>query len=61
MRAEELKQLLKNCVYRSIGETATGVGAVNGDERTLRVLMYHKVNDVAGNRCRCRRARSTSR
>ena len=36
MRAEELKQLLKNGVYRSLGEAATGVGAVDGgDERTL--------------------------
>jgi peptidoglycan/xylan/chitin deacetylase (PgdA/CDA1 family) len=50
VRAEELKQLLKNGVYRSIGETATGVGAGNGEAgRTLRVLMYHKVNDVRGN------------
>ena len=50
MRADHLKQLLKNGVYRALGETATGVGAVNGrDERTLRVLMYHKVNDVDGN------------
>ena len=23
---------------------------MNGDDRTLRVLMYHKVNDVPGNR-----------
>ena len=41
---------LKNGVYRALGETATGVGALNGDEaRTLRVLMYHKVNDVPEN------------
>ena len=50
MRADRIKQALKNGVYRSLGEAATGVGAVDGDqERTLRVLMYHKVNDVAGN------------
>jgi peptidoglycan/xylan/chitin deacetylase (PgdA/CDA1 family) len=50
VRAEELKQLLKNGVYRSIGETAKGVGAADGEAgRTLRVLMYHKVNNVAGN------------
>ena len=30
VRADELKQLLKNGVYRSLGEAATGVGAVNG-------------------------------
>ena len=49
MRAEDLKQLLKNGVYRSIGEMATTVGADEIPERTLRVLMYHKVNDVEGN------------
>lgn len=50
MRADRVKQLLKNGVYRTIGETAVGVGAANGErDRTLRVLMYHKVNDLAGN------------
>ena len=47
---EQLKQVLKNGLYRTIGETATGLRAVNGDGRTLRVLMYHKVNDLVGNR-----------
>jgi hypothetical protein len=47
---EQLKQVLKNSVYRAIGETAKSIGAVNGDERSLRVLMYHKVNDVPNNR-----------
>ena len=47
---EQVKQLLKNSVYRALGETARGLGAVNGDERSLRVLMYHKVNDLPGNR-----------
>jgi len=47
---EQIKQHLKNSVYRAIGETASGIRAVNGDERTLRVLMYHKVNDLPGNR-----------
>jgi peptidoglycan/xylan/chitin deacetylase (PgdA/CDA1 family) len=47
---EQIKQLLKNSVYRAIGETANGIGAVNGDGRTLRVLMYHKVNDFPNNR-----------
>jgi peptidoglycan/xylan/chitin deacetylase (PgdA/CDA1 family) len=46
LRADELKQLLKNGVYRTLGEATAGSGVVNGDdERTLRVLMYHKVND----------------
>src|SRR5215471_9542328 len=47
---EQIKQLLKNSVYRAIGETASGLGVVNGDGRSLRVLMYHKVNDLPGNR-----------
>jgi peptidoglycan/xylan/chitin deacetylase (PgdA/CDA1 family) len=47
MRADRAKQLLKNGVYRAIGETVSGVGALDGDaDRTLRVLMYHKVNDL---------------
>lgn len=47
MRADRAKQLLKNGVYRVIGETASGVGALDGEaDRTLRVLMYHKVNDM---------------
>jgi peptidoglycan/xylan/chitin deacetylase (PgdA/CDA1 family) len=47
MRADRAKQLLKNGVYRAIGETATGLGAADGEPaRTLRVLMYHKVNDL---------------
>ena len=47
---EQIKQLLKNSVYRAIGETASGMGVVNGDGRSLRVLMYNKVNDIPGNR-----------
>jgi peptidoglycan/xylan/chitin deacetylase (PgdA/CDA1 family) len=47
MRADRAKQLLKNAVYRALGETVTGVGALDGEEdRTLRILMYHKVNDL---------------
>jgi peptidoglycan/xylan/chitin deacetylase (PgdA/CDA1 family) len=48
MRATRTKQALKNAVYRAIGETVSGVGVANGT-RSLRVLMYHKVNDVPGN------------
>jgi peptidoglycan/xylan/chitin deacetylase (PgdA/CDA1 family) len=47
---EQIKQVLKNSVYRAIGETARGIGAADGDDRTLRVLMYHKVNDQPNNR-----------
>ena len=50
MRAERFKQALKNGVYRTIGETAHAVGAAANGDRALRVLMYHKVNDLPGNR-----------
>ncbi len=46
MRVDRAKQLLKNGVYRTIGETVTGVGLDGEADRTLRVLMYHKVNDL---------------
>jgi peptidoglycan/xylan/chitin deacetylase (PgdA/CDA1 family) len=50
VRAERAKQLLKNSVYRSLGEMTSGLGLVDGDgQRTLRVLMYHKINDVQEN------------
>ena len=49
MRADRFKQLLKNSVYRTIGETASAIGANGNGERSLRVLMYHKVNDLPGN------------
>jgi peptidoglycan/xylan/chitin deacetylase (PgdA/CDA1 family) len=47
MRADRAKQLLKNGVYRALGETVSGAGMLDGEaDRTLRVLMYHKVNDL---------------
>ncbi len=50
MRADRAKQLLKNGVYRTIGETTATLAPANGDgDRRLRVLMYHKVNDLPGN------------
>ena len=49
MRAERIKQVLKNGVYRTIGETAAVIGANGNGHRSLRVLMYHKVNDLPGN------------
>jgi peptidoglycan/xylan/chitin deacetylase (PgdA/CDA1 family) len=49
MRAERIKQVLKNGVYRTIGETASAIGANGNGDRSLRVLMYHKVNDLPGN------------
>jgi peptidoglycan/xylan/chitin deacetylase (PgdA/CDA1 family) len=51
VNAERAKQLLKNGLYRTIGETTRGVGVVNGSaDGALRVLMYHKVNDRPENR-----------
>jgi len=49
MRAEKIKQVLKNSVYRTIGESAAAIGANANGHRSLRVLMYHKVNDLPGN------------
>jgi peptidoglycan/xylan/chitin deacetylase (PgdA/CDA1 family) len=50
MRADRAKQLLKNGVYRAIGESVSGAGGLDGEtQRTLRVLMYHKVNDLQPN------------
>ena len=47
MRADRAKQLLKNGVYRAIGETVSGVGVLDGEAaRTLRAPMYHKVNGL---------------
>ena len=50
MDAERAKQVLKNGVYRSLGELTTNLRITNGDEAgALRVLMYHKINDVEKN------------
>jgi peptidoglycan/xylan/chitin deacetylase (PgdA/CDA1 family) len=47
VRADKAKQALKNGVYRALGEAVSGSGGLDGDvARTLRVLMYHKVNDL---------------
>jgi len=50
VKATRAKQLLKNGIYRAIGETVVGTGALDGEgSRTLRSLMYHKVNDIPDN------------
>jgi len=49
MRAEQTKQLLKNSVYRALGESRGLLRADGHAEPRLRVLMYHKVNDRPGN------------
>ncbi len=48
-RGDRLKQRLKNGVYRAIGEAAAAVARADGEGGALRVLLYHKVNDVPGN------------
>lgn len=40
---------MKNALYRSIGETSTALHLTPNGECTLRVLMYHKVNDIPDN------------
>jgi peptidoglycan/xylan/chitin deacetylase (PgdA/CDA1 family) len=45
VRAELAKRLLKNGLYRTIGEATATIAPTNGDDHRLRVLMYHKVND----------------
>jgi peptidoglycan/xylan/chitin deacetylase (PgdA/CDA1 family) len=42
-------QLAKNLLYRTTGEVTTRVSPPREDGRTLRVLMYHKVNDLSPN------------
>ncbi|MGH3137682.1 MAG: hypothetical protein ACRDPV_14450, partial [Gaiellaceae bacterium] len=50
MRAYRTMQLAKNGLYRATGEAVKGVGALDGRaDRSLRVLMYHKVNDLSPN------------
>lgn len=50
MRAYGAVQIAKNGLYRATGELASAVGLPeDGLERTLRVLMYHKVNDQRPN------------
>jgi len=42
-------QLVKNGLYRATGEVGSRLLPEDGVERTLRVLMYHKVNDLSPN------------
>ena len=49
MRADELKQLLKNGVYRTLGEAATGAGVIDRATRGRCGSMYHKINDQPEN------------
>lgn len=49
MSGRRAKQRLKNGVYRAVGEAASALGAARESGRTLRVLMYHKVDGRPGN------------
>jgi peptidoglycan/xylan/chitin deacetylase (PgdA/CDA1 family) len=47
--AQHAKQIVKNAVYRAIGEASSALQLDADDRTTLRVLMYHKVNDIPDN------------
>jgi peptidoglycan/xylan/chitin deacetylase (PgdA/CDA1 family) len=49
MTVQQAKQHFKNTLYRSIGETSSAFRLAPADHGTLRVLMYHKVNDIPDN------------
>jgi peptidoglycan/xylan/chitin deacetylase (PgdA/CDA1 family) len=49
MNAQHIKQVLKNGAYRALGETTSALELNGHERRTLRVLMYHKVNDIPDN------------
>ena len=49
MTAQQAKQAVKNALYRGIGETSTMLGLQPEAQRTLSILMYHKVNDLPEN------------
>jgi peptidoglycan/xylan/chitin deacetylase (PgdA/CDA1 family) len=49
MTAQQAKQIVKNALYRTIGETSTALRLYPNGASTLRVLMYHKVNDIPDN------------
>ena len=47
--AQQAKQVVKNALYRTIGETSTALRLRPDGQKTLSILMYHKVNDYADN------------
>jgi len=49
MTAQQAKQAVKNALYRTIGEASTSLRLTPNGRSTLRVLMYHKVNDIPEN------------
>src|SRR6202451_2570568 len=49
MTAQQAKQVVKNALYRTIGETSTALRLQPDAQKTLSILMYHKVNDLPDN------------
>ena len=49
MTAQQAKQVVKNALYRTIGETSTALRLQPDGQKTLSILMYHKVNDLPDN------------
>ncbi|HZO97878.1 MAG TPA: polysaccharide deacetylase family protein [Gaiellaceae bacterium] len=47
--AQRAKQAVKNALYRTVGEASSALGLAPNGRATLRVLMYHKVNDIPDN------------
>ena len=47
--AQQAKQVVKNALYRTIGETSTALRLQPDAQKTLSILMYHKVNDLPDN------------
>src|SRR4051794_8731383 len=47
--AQHAKQVLKNGLYRALGESSAALRLDPNGETTLRVLMYHKINDIPDN------------
>jgi peptidoglycan/xylan/chitin deacetylase (PgdA/CDA1 family) len=49
MTAQQAKQVVKNGLYRAIGETASAFGLGPDSQQALSILMYHKINDIPDN------------
>jgi peptidoglycan/xylan/chitin deacetylase (PgdA/CDA1 family) len=49
MTVQQGKQLVKNALYRTIGESSAALGLAANGHAELRVLMYHKINDIPDN------------
>ena len=49
MTAQQAKQVVKNALYRTIGETSTALRLGPEGGKQLSILLYHKVNDLVDN------------